>query len=123
VTQSKPDTPARSEPSASPGVRHDSRGHAVWQWAADTARNVAVTTSQVLRRLDHQGLSLQDETSKSKAARPGAGFNPYEGRQAPQAKAKVIAKNNAQARVMPKSRSPASAPSRSSWWRRLFGRG
>jgi hypothetical protein len=121
VTQSKPDTPERSGPPASPGVRHDSRGHAVWQWAADTARNLAITSSQVLRRLDHQGLKLQDETSKSKASRPGAGFNPYEGRQAPQTKATA----NAKAKLKPKNRLPASAPParRSSWWRRLFGRG
>jgi len=42
-------------------VRHDSRGHAVWHWASETARNAAISTSQLLRRLDLSGLSLEDE--------------------------------------------------------------
>jgi len=97
LTKTKPDQPKRSE-RHSGGARHDARGHAVWQWAADTARNLAISTSQVLRRLDHHGLSLQDETPPARGKVPdrpkgsvpsgsvtGAGFNPYEGRPAPRA--------------------------------------
>ena len=117
-------------------VRHDARGHAVWQWAADTARSMAITTSQVLRRLDREDLTLQDETRKSKVAQkpqlgqrpmakpkapvPGGGFNPYEGRAARPA-ARVAPAPAPKAK--PKAGSPASASSRSSWWRRLFRRG
>jgi hypothetical protein len=109
-----------------PSVRHDSRGHAIWQWAADTARNLAISTSQVLQRLDHDGLSLKDETSKQARlhkSMPGGGFDPYDGRALSRAaRATPAPANAARGAGVPKGRSPASAPSRSSWWRRLFRR-
>jgi hypothetical protein len=140
-------------------VQTDARGHAVWHWATETARNIAISASQVLRRLDHSGLSLQDEPPQggqasardvSKAAAKSAGkaavagkaakgsvsgtrdtgFNPYESRSArastrtppPSARGAVVSKTAGKNPVA-KNRSPATAPSRSSWWRRLFRRG
>jgi len=116
-------------------VSHDARGHAVWQWAAETARNLALSTTQVLRRLDTPSLSLQDEPAPAKReaahgsaklqgpgkpqgsvrpqgsvkAAPGGGFNPYEGR-------------SVGVKAAAKSPSPRRAPAHSSWWRRLFHR-
>ncbi|MFI4867913.1 MAG: hypothetical protein ACHQDD_01000 [Steroidobacterales bacterium] len=54
-------------------VRHDARGHAVWHWATETARNAVVSTSQLLRKLDLSGLSLEDEPppEASGTAAPG----------------------------------------------------
>jgi hypothetical protein len=129
--KSKPEQPKR------PGnVRHDARGNAVWHWAADTARHAIVSTSQLLRRLDLSGLSLEDDqppkdpgnpasakpasgTPGNAAAGPGGlklastertrrggGYNPYDG-----------------AAVRPaagRNRPAAVSPTRASWWQRLF---
>ena len=106
----------------------DARGRAVWEWAADTARLVALTTSEVLRKLEHKGLSLEDDPkglpSKPKGgtggggASAGGGFNPYDSKLPARG-----ARTPSAPRKAPSARSPGSAPVRSSWWRRLFGRG
>jgi hypothetical protein len=125
VTKTRSERPVNAD---KPRVREDSRGHAVWQWAADTARNLAISTSQVLRRLDHGSLSLKEETSKQarlRKASPGGGFDPYDGRAlgraARAAPTRAPAKAVRGAGVL-SGRSPGSAPSGSSWWRRLFRR-
>jgi hypothetical protein len=53
----------RSEPEGrnSGQVRHDDRGNAVWHWATDTARTAMASTSQLLRKLDLTGLSLESD--------------------------------------------------------------
>ena len=50
-------------------VQHDDRGNAVWQWATDTARTAMASTSQLLRKLDLTGLSLESDGTEE-AARP-----------------------------------------------------
>jgi hypothetical protein len=52
-------------------VQHDDRGNAVWHWAADTARTAMASTSQLLRKLDLTGLSLESEAGEE-VARPEA---------------------------------------------------
>jgi hypothetical protein len=108
-------------------------------WAAETARHIALSASQVLRKLDHRGLSLEDTNAprgKSSARSnqmPGGGMNPYESRPMPQSrhapKSSTVIKGagaeqaargaagNARATSRP------SARGRSSWWQRLFRRG
>jgi hypothetical protein len=135
LTKSDKPAPNKPKPLAG-GVRHDARGNAVWQWASETARHAAASTSQLLRRLDVSSLSLEDDESPPKtqaraaqarpaqstpassaaATKPAAparkaqgGFNPYDGAAMPAAPAV-------------KKRPAAQAPARSSWWRRLFQR-
>jgi hypothetical protein len=130
LTKSDKPAPNKTKPLAG-GVRHDARGNAVWQWASETARHAAASTSQLLRRLNVSSLSLEDDESPPKAqARPAqtrpassaaaskpaaparkaqGGFNPYDGAAMPAAPAV-------------KKRPAAQAPARSSWWRRLFQR-
>jgi len=113
------------------GVQHDARGNAVWRWASETARHAAVSTSQLLRRLDVSSLSLEDEqpsgaqskpvpaksaptqSAPNKPAAPArkarGGFNPYDGAAMPRAAA-------------PNKQAAVSARPRPSWWRRLFQR-
>jgi hypothetical protein len=59
-------------------VQHDDRGNAVWQWAADTARTAMASTSQVLRKLDLTGLSLESDQQpeETDSANPGDGRAP-----------------------------------------------
>jgi hypothetical protein len=141
VNKPNPDKPDRSKGTAGK-VSHDARGHAVWQWAAETARNLAITTSQVLRRLDTRSLSLLDDADnaadaktpakppaqkfpgpvRSQAAvkspvplKPGQGFDPYESR------AKPVARPATHSAA--KSPAPAPKPVRASWWQRMLRRG
>jgi hypothetical protein len=133
LTRSDKSKPDRPKPLAG-GVRHDARGIAVWQWVSETARHALASTSQLLRRLDVSGRSLQDDARAPEAhskpvapkpapvspAAPGkpaapvrktqGGFNPYDRSATPRAVA---------ANKMPSAMSP---PARSSWWRRLFVR-
>ena len=114
---SKPET---SKQAAAGKVRHDG-GRAVWQWAADTARHVALSASQVLRKLDASGLKLEDDAERGKpsarpgASMPGGGTNPYDSRPVP--RGRRVSGSAA------KPRSPGLKPARASWWSRLFRRG
>lgn len=116
VKNANPDKPEGTEPPVGK-VRHDERGHAVWQWAADTARSMIVSTSQVLRRLDNPDLALKDEPPAAKPGtaappkaplKPAAGGAPYEGRR--------------ESRGGSRASTPRSVPPGTSWWRRLFRR-
>ncbi|MGH8232191.1 MAG: hypothetical protein ACRESY_10240, partial [Steroidobacteraceae bacterium] len=51
-------------------ARPESRGRPVWQWAADTARLAMVTTSQLIRKIDISGLSIEGEEPPN--TQPGA---------------------------------------------------
>ena len=139
VTKSDPSQPDKTKPLGG-GVKHDARGNAVWQWATETARHAAASTSQLLRRLDVSSLSLEElsddkrppkspkstksqaQPSATGAAAPGKpappsrerGFNPYDGA----AIARAAAQKNA-----PQKKPPAVAKrARAPWWRRLFQR-
>jgi hypothetical protein len=132
-------TPPRPPPEDSPGngrAAKDARSRAVWEWASDTARLVALTASEVLRKLEHKGLSLEDDP-KGSPSKPkggtggggaggggGGGFNPYD-RTLPArgARTPTAPRSAGAPRKAASARSPGSAPARSSWWRRLFGRG
>lgn len=120
------------------GVKHDSRGTAVWQWATETARHAVASTSQLLRRLDVSSLSLEElqddqqppkmrksqakpsaaptRAAPDKAAAPPSlerGFDPYDGAAIAIAAASKAAKKK-QPAVVKRARAP--------WWRRLFQR-
>jgi hypothetical protein len=143
LTKSDKTEPGKPKPPPG-GVRHDARGNAVWQWASETARHAVVSTTQLLRRLDVSGLSLQEPeddkqppkaASKTTASTPApsgraatakpaapvrktqAGFNPYEGAAMPRAAAGKKTPSAGK-----KTPSAAPVPRRRSWWRRLFQR-
>ena len=137
-----PKTPAPKPPvgvKLPPGtVQHDAHGKGVFNWATETARNIALTASQVLRKLDHRGLSIEDTNApRGKPSgrlnqMPGGGTNPYESRPMPQsrhaAKSSTVIKGAGAAQTArgpagARSTSKASARARSSWWQRLFRRG
>lgn len=129
------------EPKPRVKVSHEG-GRAVLQWAADTARMLALSASQVMRKLDTNSLKLEDEeppggapAARRGAPMPGGGMNPYDHRVAARAPARTRGRDTHRAStptparpaagVSPSSRSsPASAkPAPTSWWRRLLGRG
>jgi hypothetical protein len=151
MTKPTPEPPPPGKPRLGE-VRHDDRGQAVWHWAVDTARNAINSTSQLLRKLDLSGLSLEDEqpsgaapseqepaakpqplelapSDAGKGARkPGAAgeFNPYKSAR-PVAPAKPVRpgqrlKAEEPARPSRKPRRPELLAPRPSWWRRLLGR-
>ena len=122
------------------GVRHDSRGNAVWQWAVDSGKQALDSTSRLLKRLEVPGLKLEGDTSEDKQpgaagqsadrgagqsagqsksagtkAKPGreAGYNPY-GASRPTATRPAAAKPAAA------TKPAAGKPSRPSLWQRLF---
>ncbi|HXN10555.1 MAG TPA: hypothetical protein VN859_04880 [Steroidobacteraceae bacterium] len=144
-----PESPPPGKPQLGE-VRHDERGQAVWHWAVDTARNAINSTSQLLRKLDLSGLSLEedqpppaappaaDPTAKLELAPSDVGkgarkagaageFNPYKSARpvAPAKPARPGQRLKAEdpARPGAKPRRPESAAPRPSWWRRLLGRG
>ncbi len=103
---------ADSRQAASPkplagGVLHDDRGNAVWHWASETARNAAVSTSALLKRLNVSSLSL-DET-RDEERRQAAAWASYSATATP-------------GKPAPGKPAAAKPPIRSSWWRRLFQR-
>jgi len=56
------------------GVKHDQRGNAVWQWAADSGRHLIESTSALLKRLEVPGLKLEEDATglhKKSGAPPG----------------------------------------------------
>ncbi|HEY3730113.1 MAG TPA: hypothetical protein VGL28_02500 [Steroidobacteraceae bacterium] len=101
----------------------------MWQWAADTARLAMVTTSQLIRKIDISGLSIEGEEppkpkhggkpgapaarvaapTGSAARTSGGGFDPYNKKTLPRSPA-------ARKPVAPVARAPVS------WWRRVFQR-
>jgi hypothetical protein len=119
-------------------VQHDEHGKGMLNWAAETARHIALSASQVLRKLDHRGLSLEDtaaprgKSSARSGPMPGGGTNPYDSRPMPKSRhapksSTVIKGAGAAAPVRgpagARATSKASKPARSSWWQRLFRRG
>lgn len=114
-------------------VRHEG-GRAVLQWAADTARMLALSASQVMRKLDTSSLKLDEEEpprGQPMARRgeplPGGGMNPYENkgpRRSPPPRSREPHRTAAPTRAPAASpHPPASSRARTSWWRRLFQRG
>lgn len=54
-------------------VRHDERGMAVWDWAAASGETAALSATNVMRKLDVSGLSIEQTQSSLKALQPAAG--------------------------------------------------
>lgn len=78
----------RPEPVASPEshgpagrVRHDDRGMAVWDWAAASGETAGLSATNVMRKLDVSGLSIEQTQRELKAMEVApagdAGFDPY----------------------------------------------
>jgi hypothetical protein len=116
------------------GVTHDSRGAAVWKWAADSGRHLMESTSQLLKRLEVPGLKLEDDAN-GESKKPGAtasppkpaernvGYDPYGGRRAAApAGARPRAASPPATKPRPATKPAAAPPARRSWWQRLFGR-
>ncbi len=131
------------------GVRHDSRGNAVWQWAVESGKQALDSTSRLLKRLEVPGLKLEGDTSENKrsgasqsagqgtsqnagksagsgaSAKPGreAGYNPYGGAR-PTATRSTTTKpagvRPAAAKSAVTTKPAAGTPSQPSLWQRLF---
>jgi len=102
-------------------VRPDERGHAVWQWATDSARNAINSTSALLRKLEVPGLSVQDDVQNAKDKAKASAQDA--------ARAQAYSSYNAKRSELPKAaasaratKAPAPKPARSSWWHRLLRR-
>jgi cell division protein FtsN len=117
------------------GVQHDSRGNAVWQWAAESGRHLIDSTSRLLKRLEVPGLSVEGEESeeqqqlKLKEQKKTGGYNPYETTR-PASKGRADAARDSAPRPAPpaapkppvKSAPPAVKPPARSWLGKVFGK-
>jgi hypothetical protein len=149
VTKSDQTQPDKAKPLGG-GVKHDARGHAVWQWATETARHAVASTSQLLRRLDVSSLSLEElsddqqppktpkapksqaKPSPTRAAAPGAASGkpaapPSRERGFNPYDGAAVALAAAQKKAAQKNTAPNKPPAmakraRAPWWRRLFQR-
>jgi hypothetical protein len=74
-------TPTASSPSpARTHIKHDSRGNAVWNWAASVGAAAIESTSRLLKRLEAPELSLDDKPPELELEeRKGGGYDPYNG--------------------------------------------
>lgn len=67
----------RNEPTRDTGpagrVRHDERGMAVWDWAAAAGETAALSATNVMRKLDVSGLSIEQTQRSLKAVQPPSG--------------------------------------------------
>ena len=137
-----------TDPKKPGGVKHDSRGNAVWQWAADTGRHAIDSTSRLLKRLEVPGLKIDEEPPakqapsapvnkaglslsiderdhKPKAPDAHGGYDPYGGMGTRAVKRPSAAKQGTPAAPAAANNvRPASAASqaRRSLWRRLTGK-
>lgn len=82
IGMSNSDEPTPKKPGA---VKHDARGQAIWQWAADTGRHAVDSTSRLLKRLEVPGLKVEEyDSSKSSQSEPTQGEAGTPGAAAPQ---------------------------------------
>ncbi len=119
------------------GVQHDSRGNAVWQWAAESGRHLIDSTSRLLKRLDVPGLSVEGEEPEEEQQqkqmklaeqKKTGGYDPYETR--PASKGRPGAPRTATPRSAPpaapnppvKSAPPVVKPPARSWLGKVFGK-
>jgi hypothetical protein len=75
--------PVKAPPPEGPAgrVRHDERGMAVWDWAAAAGETAALSATNIMRKLDVSGLSIEQTQRSLKALEPEAredsGSDPY----------------------------------------------
>jgi hypothetical protein len=131
-----------TDPKKPGGVKHDSRGNAVWQWAADTGRHAIDSTSRLLKRLDVPGLKIDEDPPKPSAPPPkpglsiatddrdrkprppdpGGGYDPYGG-MGGRATKRPASAGAPKPGATPAVRTPAAVPGpRPSLWQRLTGK-
>ena len=74
-------TPAPVQPGPAGRVRHDERGMAVWDWAAAAGDTAALSATNIMRKLDVSGLSIEQTQRELKAMEPAMrqekGSDPY----------------------------------------------
>jgi hypothetical protein len=66
MKDSQNDTVRSAKPTGK--VRHEKTGKAVWDWAPQTGRFAAATTSRILRRLDIKTLAIESEAETRAAS-------------------------------------------------------
>ena len=82
------EAPAERERLPAGRVRHDERGMAVWDWAAASGETAALSATNIMRKLDVTGLSIE-QTQRELQAMDSAprdtasGGDPYNRRTAP----------------------------------------
>jgi hypothetical protein len=70
----------RAAPEAPSGrVGHDSRGNAVWNWAAEAGALALESTSRLLKKLEVPELSVEEKPKglELEERQPGGGYDPY----------------------------------------------
>ena len=60
-------------------VGHDSRGNAVWNWAAEAGALALESTSRLLKKLEVPELAVEDKPRglELEEPQPGGGYDPY----------------------------------------------
>jgi len=71
-----------AQPEPAGRVRHDERGMAVWDWAAASGETAALSATNVMRKLEVSGLSIEQTQTSLKAMEesgraPVGGSDPY----------------------------------------------
>src|SRR5690349_13838757 len=81
--------PERPDPSGAGRVRHDERGMAVWDWAAASGDVAGLSATNIMRKLEVTGLSIEETLRSVKALELPAGgardqgMDPYNTRKDP----------------------------------------
>jgi hypothetical protein len=71
-------SPAPAADPAKSHIKHDSRGNAVWNWAASVGAAALESTSRLLKRLEVPELSLDDKPPELEIEdRKTSGYDPY----------------------------------------------